>query len=283
MSGEITQWIDPSGGMLLLDVDWEASGRFMPEVVASEDEVPGQDGVRHRQTRFGPHEFTLKITIVGGDEPLLRAALRSLVSMMNPKRGDGIIRVTSPIGDVREIECRVVGGLGLDEKPDVSGPGMQQALVTFRAGDPFWRDQSDTSDDYTVGDAPTFFPIFPMRLTSSQIVVDATINNTGDDETWPVWTINGPGSGIVLRNATTGKVLSLSTTLLAGESIVIDTRPNHKTVVMQDGTNLWPDVDATSSLWPLQTENNAIRMEMSGATVGTSVLQVNYRKRYLSP
>lgn len=283
MSAEITQWIDPDGVVTLLDVDWDASGRFMSEVRLSEDEVPGQDGARHRQTRFAPHEFSLKLTMAAADEPLLRTAIRALVSAMNPKKGEGIIRVTSPLGDVREIGCRVVGGLGLDEKPEVSGPTMQTAVVTFHASDPLWRDQSDTSASYAVGDPVSFFPIFPLRLTSSQIVVDATINNTGDDEAWPVWTITGPGAGIVLRNVTTGKSLTLSTTLLTGESIVIDTRPGYKTVVRQDGSNLWPDVDVTSSLWPLQVGNNAIRLEMSGATVGTSVLQVTYRRKYLSP
>ena len=283
MSAEITQWIDPNGAVTLLDVDWEASGRFMPPVVISEDEVPGQDGARLRQTRFGPHDFTIKMVITEASEALLRTAIRARVSAMNPKRGEGILRVTSPLGDVREIQCSVIDGMGLEEKPEMSGPQMQMALVTFHATDPLWRDQSDTSASYNVGDAPSFFPIFPIRLTSSQIVVDEIILNDGDDEMWPVWTLLGPGSGIALRNVTTGKSLVLSTTLLAGESIVIDTQPNYKTVKLQDGTNLWPDVDVTSSLWPLVEGSNAIRLEMSGATIGASVLQVNYRRKWLSP
>lgn len=286
MSAEVSQWIDPTGVVTTLDVDWDASGRYMPEIAHEEDAVPGQDGARHRASRFKPHEFTLKLTISAnpGDEAGLRAALRTLMNAMNPTRGEGIIRVTSPIGDVREIGCYCTAGLGLEEKPGSNGPDMQQAAVVFRAYDPHWRDQSDTSISYTINQTPSFFPFFPLRLTTSQIAVDATIVNAGDLETWPVWTIFGPGGAIVLRNLTTGARLLFNTHVLqAGESIVIDTRPGNKSVTKQDGSNAFPDLDTASALWSLGPGSTAVRLEMSGATAGNSALQLNFRQRYLSP
>lgn len=283
MSAEINEWVGPDGTIVTLDVDWDASGRFMPEVLHLEDTVPGQDGSRWRETLFEAHEFTLKLTVVASDEPGLRTAVRNMVSSMNPKRGEGAIRVTSPLGDVREIGCRVASGLGIDEKPDMSGPTMQQAAVTFRAFDPLWKDTSDQSNTFVVGTPPPFFPIFPIRLGSSQIAVDDSITNSGDDETWPVWTINGPGSAIILRNLTTEGSLALSTVLGVGESIVIDTRPGYKTVTRQDSSNAFGDVDITTEMWPLAIGSNAIRLEMSGADPGASALQVLWRQRYLSP
>lgn len=283
MSAEITVWEDPDGAVTTLDVDWDADGRYMPEVYFEEDETPGQDGSRNRSTRFKPHEFTLLLTVVGTDEPTLRTAVRNLVSAMNPKRGMGKIRVTSPLGDVREINCKAASGLGVTEKAGVSGPTMQQIPVTFRAFDPLWRDASDTTDAFVINDPVSFFPFFPLRLTNSQIAVDDTVNNTGDDDAWPVWTIVGPGSVIKLSNLTTGEVISLPTTTLGvGESIVIDS--GAKTATRQDGSNAFPALDIfVSTMWALQVGVNLIRLEMSAAVVGVSSLQVSYRKRYLSP
>jgi phage-related protein len=284
MSGEVTAWEDPTGVVTTLDVDWDASGRYMPEVYHEEYEIPGQDGSRNRSTRFKPHEFSLKLTVAASSEASLRSAIRSLESAMNPKRGTGIIRVTSPIGDTRELPCKVVDGLGLEEKPEMSGPDMQQAVVTFKAFDPLWRDVSDTSTSFDVGAAVSFFPFFPLRLTNSQIAVDTSINNDGDDEAFPVWTIAGPGSVIKLSNLTTGEVLEFSTlTLAAGESVVIDTRPGSKGATRNTGVSVYSDLTLASSLWTLQTGVNLIRLEMSGAQTGISKLTVSFRKRYLSP
>jgi len=284
VTAEITKWVDPYGVETILDVDWEATGRFMPEPQHDEDEIPQQDGSRHRATRFKARDFSIRITVVENGEPALRQSLRDIVKAMNPKKGEGIIKVTSPIGDTREIGCRYLSGLSLEEKPELSGPTMQQAVVTFRANDPFWRDENNTSTSYSIGNPPAFFPIFPLRLTASEIAVDTTVANDGDDDAWPVWTINGPGAGATLRNLTTGKVLSIpAVSIGTGEFVTVDTRPGRKTVTKSDGTNLFSSLTTTSALWPLIEGTNAVRLEMTGVTVGVSSLSLSYKRRWLTP
>ncbi len=284
MTAEVSTWIDPYGASTTLDVDWNAKGRFMPPPRFVTGQVPGQPGERLREVTHGPRKFTVRLVITAATEPLLRAAQRSLVDAMDPVQGDGIFRVQSPLGDVREIPCRYMDGLDLDEGTENSGLTMQKADVTFYAVDPYWRASSDTSVPFDVGVTPTFFPIFPIRLTSSQIAVDTSIVNDGV-ETWPVWTILGPGGVITLRNLTTGKLLKLSTTVLgSSESVVIDTRPGYKTIRKSDGTSLWYDIDlSVSSMWPLVKGLNSIRLEMSGALAGSSKLTLSFRPKYLSP
>jgi phage-related protein len=284
VTAEITQFVDPFGVVTTLDVDWQAKGRFMPEVLHEEDGVPGQPGARHRASRHKEHDFTIRITISAADEPGLRTAQRAMVSSMDPTRGEGTIRVTSPLADVREIPVYYVDGLQMDESPGASGPTMQQCDVTFRAYDPYWRDPSDVSGTFTIGAAPTFFPIFPIRLAASQIAASQPVLNGGDVDTWPVITLVGPGGAITLRNLTTGKSTVFSTVALgAGESIVIDTRPGVKTVTKNDGSNLFSDLDPTTALWSLQPGSNSVQLEMSGASVGASSLVFAYRQKYLSP
>lgn len=285
MTAEVSTWIDPNGVQTVLDVDWQAKGRFMPPPRFVTTQVPGQSGERLREVTHGPRKFTVRLVITAATEPLLRTAQRNLVDAMDPTQGDGTFRVQSPLGDVREITCRYLEGLDLNEGAEDSGITMQKADVTFYAVDPYWRGSSSTSASWDVGQTPTFFPVPPFRLTSSQIAVDATILNDGSTEAWPVWTIAGPGSVITLRNLTTGKLLKLTTTSLnATESISIDTRPGYKTIRKNDGTSLWSDVDLTvSSMWPLAKGNNAVRLEMSGAISGSSLLTLTFDKQYLSP
>ncbi|SEF34412.1 Phage tail protein [Amycolatopsis pretoriensis] len=286
MTAEITTWIDASGSATVLDVDLDASGRFMPEPAFISNAVPGAPGERLRSARHSVHDFTIRVVISGANEPAVRASLRALMTAMDPTRGDGIIRVQSPLGDTREIVCRYVGGLGLDEKVGNTGPQVQFADVKFRAFDPFWRDPSDVvTAPYVVGVTPTFFPFFPIRLTASEIAVDTSITNGGDTEAWPVWQITGPGSSIVLRNLTTGKLLQFTSLVLgASEFVTIDTRPEAVTqVVKSDGTQIFYDLTATSSLWSLAVGLNAIRLEMATAAAGSSSLVLSYRQKYVSP
>lgn len=282
MSAEITEWIDPAGTFTTLDVDWEATDRFMPPPIHLEDAIPGEAGGVHRETRHDMKTFTIRLTVTAATESALRTSLRSLVFAMDPTRGEGRIRVTSPVGDVREIACYYVSGLGLEEKPENSGPTMQQATVTFKAYEPYWRDSSDIVQTFTIGAAPIFFPIFPIRLTASQIAVDATAANNGDVDAWPVWQITGPGSTIYLRNLGTGEVLWFDNLSLGtGEKATIDTKT--ALVTKQDGTNLYPNLNIGSTLWSLKPGSTALRLEMAGALVGVSALQLNYRQRYDSP
>lgn len=279
---ETTVWVDPDGGSTTLDVDWDTSGRFMPPPAWEEDGVPGQPGLRLRAVRHRDREFALPLWIDAASEAALRTAIRDLVAKMDPTRGDGKIRVTSPVGDQREITCRVSAGLDLAERlGSTSGPTVQRAVVVFRAHDPYWTDTSDIIDTYTTGQVATFFPFFPLRLTSSEIFAAATVNNSGDVETWPRWQITGPGSAFALRNLTTGKLLQLTEGLGGGETATIDTRPGAKTVVKNDGTNLFPGLSADTSLWPLARGSNSLQIEMPGATSASEV-RLTWRRRYLS-
>lgn len=280
---ETVTWIDADGASTTLEVEWNTSGRFAPPVMFEEEGVPEQSGARLRNVRHGVREFVLPVWIEAATEAALRTAMRDLVKAMNPLRGPGKIRVQSPLGDEREITCSYTDGLDMRETiGETSGPLVQRAPVVFRAHDPYWQAVSDVTDTYSSGDPAPFFPFFPLRLSSSTVFADAAPDNTGDIDAWPVWTILGPGSTIVLRNLTTGYAMELSTTLGSSETLTIDTRPGAKTVTKGDGTNLFTSLSTTSYLWPLSAGLNSVRVEMSGTTSASSVT-LAFRPRYLSP
>lgn len=278
-------WVDPDDGVTELDCEWDAQGRFAPNPVFEADGVPGQSGKRLRFVRHDVHEFAMKFWLYEPSEELLRTTLRNTVYKMDPTRGIGRLRVVAPGGDSREIFCRVSSGLGISEVlGEDSAFYAQRIAATFLAHDPYWYSVGDTAIVYT-GDTEvsTFFPFFPLRLSASSVFVnDSSISNPGDLEAWPVWTIEGPGSNIVISNLTTNQSLTLNTALSSGQSVTIDTRPGAKTVLNDDGTSLFPLMTATSTLFSLQRGDNHIQVAMD-STSTTSAIRLAFRPRYFAP
>lgn len=286
---EQVSWVDPDGVVTPLRVKFAVKGRFAPPPRFEEEGAPEQAGMRLRAARHGVREFVLPIHVTAATEAGLRSTLRTLTWAMDPTRGNGRIRVTSPLNDQREITCRVAAGLELDEIQGVTSLGLdfltdQLATVVFRAHDPYWYATTDTTSNYPfTGTSETFFPFFPLVLSASEGFADDVITNPGDLEAWPVWRITGPVSDVTVLNVTTGESLTVTVVSLGGaEVLTIDTRPASKTVTKQDGSNQFSKLTTTSVMWSLRRGANAIRVELGGAAAGSTV-QLSYRPRYLSP
>jgi phage-related protein len=281
-------WIDSSGLEHPLSIQNNFSvmkgmkGRFMPPISFVEDEVPFQPGSRIRNVKIKPKDIDIPLYIQASSEIELRQKIRECLRMFNPLNGDGKLKVVSPDESQREIFCRYSTGLEGSESKDEKGNLWQIVLLVFRAFDPYWYDTITNVQNFTTGQPATFFPIFPLRLSSSTVFADISVDNTGDLETWPEWIITGPGENIFLRNLTTGETINLATSIGVGETITIDTKPGKKTVKKNDGTNLFSYLSNASSLWALQEGNNSIRIEMANATDESSV-QLSYRNRYWGP
>lgn len=256
-------------------------GRFMPPISFVEDEVPLQPGARLRNVKTTARDVDIPIMVKGTGEIDLRNNIRLLLQYIDPNRGDGRLRITAPDGSQRDLYCRYSSGMEGHESKDTTIPWIWMTLIlTFRAFDPYWYGVQTQVQTYTTGQPATFFPFFPLRLSSSSVFADATINNQGDVETWPEWVITGPGSQIVLHNLTTGETITLNVTLGIGETVTIDTSPGNKTVKKNDGTNLYSQMTFDSSLWAIQKGSNSIQIEMSSSTT-TSSVQLTFRERYL--
>ncbi|WP_035430856.1 phage distal tail protein [Bacillus sp. UNC322MFChir4.1] len=284
MANEVIVWIDAYGMEHILTnqadiaISIGPSGRYMPPIEHIEDEVPFQAGSILREIKVKAREMDFPVEINGKTQMDIRNKLRELLRIFNPLKGDGKIKSISPDGSQREIVCRYKGGLEIKE----SGRIWERFVLVLKAFDPFWYDTTTNVQTFSPGQPATFFPFLPLRLTSSSVFADVTINNLGDVETWPEWIVKGPGENIVLRNMTTGEITHLETSLEVGESLIINTMPYVKTVIKNDGTNLYSTLTDDSSLWALQDGQNSIRIEMSNTTNGSSV-QLSYRNRYWGP
>ncbi len=283
---EQISWVDVDGNEYLLtnipSIGPLAGRRgvYMPPISFQEEEVPLQPGARLRRVRVSTREIDLPLRIEAVSDSEFRSTLRAWLHRFNPARGDGKLRIVAPDGSERELICRYADGLMGEERSEIAGPYWQEMVLVFRAVDPYWYARNAVVATFVAGAVAGWFPLFPLRLASSSIFTDTAVDNIGDVEAWPEWQITGPGSNLVLRNLSTGKLLSLTVALAAGETVNIDTRPGRKTVKRGNGANLFGSLSATSSLWPLQRGVNSVRIELSGSTVASSV-QLSYIPRYL--
>ncbi|HPL30104.1 MAG TPA: phage tail family protein [Anaerolineae bacterium] len=274
-------WVDDSGALELTDLaDYAVlegqQGLLMPPLEMSEEVAAGRHGARLRNVRAGVRVVDLPLWLEGDDEADLLTLRRALAGRLDPTR-EGRLRVQAADGNQRELYCRYSGGL---EGGVQRTPSLMRCVLTFRAHDPFFYAASVVSTSWGLV-ACTFgwFPFFPLRLWSSAYFGDPVIVNAGDVEAWPQWTVTGPGRNLALRNLTTGEALVLATTLLASQTLAIDTRPYYGTITHSvDGRLAIP---SGSSLWPLAKGNNSLRIELSGATVDSDV-RLSYYPRYWS-
>ncbi len=273
----------PLTGGAKIDVPYGLRGLDMPPSALIAQAVPLQPGARVRRVRVEPREVDLPLEILGESRADLRAELRRWTGRFNPRRPDGSprtvrLRATTALGDVRDLTCLYLRGLEGQITEDALG-FRQRAVVTLYAGDPYWYDATATLDAlYTAGSAPraSFLGgrFLPLRLSSSTVFAQPTVDNPGDAEGWPVWTVIGPGVNPVLRNLTTGEYLELALTLLRGERVAIDTRPTFHVggkTVRHEGKNAFGALSAASALWSLLPGDNSLQLELSGATADSSI------------
>lgn len=290
MASEVITWYDPDGGShLLSDYPYFGMlrgrrGAFMPPVRHIEDRVPMQNGARFRQSFIEPRSLDMPFHMEDSDDEVLRAHLRNLMRWFDPSRGDGQLEIAYG-ATTRRLNCRLQDGLGLDESDTNNGIYWQDFVLTLRAADPFWYDAVPSQVVFSSagGGAGFWFPILPLGLVPSAVFGTSDVENNGDVEAWPIWTIDGPTSGgIVLTNNTTGLEMQLTgLTLLLGQTLTIDTRPGHKTVERDDGSNRMGD-GFVGSLWPLARGTNSVTVSVGGSTTDSRV-QIDYYQGYFSP
>lgn len=300
---EALTWVDPDGAEYVLTADDDHSllegvdGRGMPPIRTNVQTVPLQPGTRTRSVTHDARTVALPLAFYDTSLDEVRAILRGRMRTFDPTRGDSVLRVLTADGVERELTCHYIGGFEIEESPPARGVSPDQAhqagVLVVHADDPYWYGTTPYTNSWTVESAPgSFFPIPNpttgsfITLVASEVFAVVTIDTDADVESWPVWTITGPGTNPVLTNLLTGGSLDLSgnggLTLADGEVVTIDTRPYVKTVELDDGTNLYPYLtDAGSDFWPLLPGSQQVQVEMGGADLD-SLLAVSVDLRYLT-
>ncbi|MBW2559214.1 MAG: phage tail family protein [Deltaproteobacteria bacterium] len=277
-------WIPASGSQIVLnnEVNYYVLvgllGGESPSFKFIEERFPGLYGSYVRQVDVEPRTLSIPIKIVDSNLADLKDRIRELVVALSPLLGLGKLKFETG-STVRYLDCYYSGGLEGSDSLDLWGFDWIKGLIQFYAPFPYFYGNA-IETIYELGSGLEDFltdPFFPMSIGESTVLGDDIIDNIGQIESWPVWTITGPGSSITLTNEDTGEEISLTgaggLTLASSEVIEIDTRPGYKSITkISNGANYFRYLSDASILWSLDSGSVNINTAVTSATSVTEIL-----------
>ena len=204
----------------------EVTGIDSPDVRESFDLIVEGDGARHSNFFHGRRPITLS--------GLLNPGVQGSVANKNATR---LLRVTNAMRQDAYLRWTVTGGVPVQvavrrgAPPRITGNRTKQFLVTLVAADPRVYSQATKTFNayYLFGGA------------------GGNVTNSGTVETFPTITIGGTCVNPTITNNTTGKSLSLTTTLTATQSLELNFAD--RTIKTQTGANAYSTMNYTTSQW----------------------------------
>ena len=278
-------WVAPDGSQWPLtqpDLGWftvdQVAGLGAAPVQHTTDPHP-RGGVRVRHTQPQQRYITWPLYIEGRTHSEFVERWRALARAFTQTRrlGPGLLRITRPDGTAREIAAWYEAGFA--EQP---GQGWEYAIpvLTLLCEDPYWVDTTPTVVERQFGTTTNYYDPY-ASISSGQILGETTVENRGDVEAWPVWTVHGPMAAFTAVNHTTGEAFTLTGPLGQGQTATIVTDPPR--VRGPAGENWvgrldWPD----AVLWGLVPGTNEVEFTVADADDGTRV-ELSFRQRWETP
>lgn len=283
-------WTDPTGREWVLTGPHEQHGWLTRPQVGGWGAAPvtlvtdplSRGGVSVRHQRREARRITWPLHVYGDTHLEFLDRYRRLMGAFTSTkyRGVGVLRVARPDGEdnAREIECLYEDGFG--GEPGENWVSANPTL-TLLCPDGYWRSTTKQFVERTyvaAGGNPYLGPY--MTVSSSQVLGESTINNPGDVEAYPSWTLTGPATQLSATNTTTGESFVLTHTLTAGQTATITITPTRAMLRGPGGVNLvgalnWPG----AVLWGLVPGVNEVDFQVSGSAAGTRV-ELSYYPRY---
>lgn len=250
---------------------------------------PQQHGESDNGFRLDPRIFRLFLDVPGESAQDIYDRRDDLLRILAPQNSP-TVRFTLDNGDVRSIDAHVVGDLTF---PSASRHGfLERAAVTMKAPDPTLYDPSVQGADFalSIGGAWAIPWEIPWEIGEGALDTTEDIAYTGSFDSYPVITVIGPITDLLIENLTTGDQLSFSgVTIAAADAYIIDCRYGYKTVEDNAGTNKIADLADPDDLATFRlvapvdgssSRTNQIHVTGSGMTGATNIT-LSYYLRYV--
>ncbi|MFK0231213.1 phage tail domain-containing protein [Streptomyces sp. NPDC090303] len=263
-----------------------ASGLDVPPFEIHMDDSPNLDGSMFRGVRAAARQILLPVFIYGIDRKTLRDFKRRLAAALNPKNGPAVLTLMEQDGIPRRIHCHYVGGMEGNESSDAAGFTWVSYGIQLVALDPWWHGDTSEVIRWSFGSAQPFLgQLLPLKLSEGTHADGTlTIDNPGDIEAWPVWTITGPLKSLKFTGPD-GSSWGIpaqpggADALANGRTLTVDCRPGYKTVLDDQGGNYFPRLSASPSLWSVPEGTSTVKAELVAGS-GTPTVKVEISPRY---
>lgn len=251
----------------------EVTGFDSPNVRTQVTDLPEQDGAVAGNFFLGSRPITLKGKVSASTASARNVAVLSLMRALRGLRDDVTVKSQASGLPAMQITGRL-------DNVRVTGGYTKDFLISVVCPDPLMysqvlNTQSGTGQVATSGVAwPIVWPASWGGGTGATVTVTAT--NAGNFDSYLTVHIDGPIDSPWIRNSTTGNSFYLDNlSLVTGEYVDINMRD--RTVIKNDGTNLYSRVRFPDSDWLfLQPGANVLELRAS-STASTATLTANWR------
>lgn len=243
---------------------YDRSGAEMAPLSFAEYEVFGVPGSVHQFTKVEPREVSFPIMIEGENPEDVRRKVRELTNLLANKPLS-LIQVDQE-GNVRILNCWLSEIVGR-ETPEEHFITWKKAVLSFRAFDPFWYGDWVVVD----GAGPENEGFFPTEVL---------VNNPGDTESWPILKLYGPITDPQVQLVDPNNDLNIYAefkltgfTIPPGRYVVVDTRPGRKTIILDDGQNLYQYLDPSiNQLFSIPPGEYVVDLDGSSTDSNTKIV-----------
>lgn len=212
---------------------------------------PLQHGDSDEGMRLDPRVFSLTILVEALDVASYWLARAAVLRIFKPNTTSALsLAYTLDSGVERTIEAVTIKGLEFPMKTRMYN--KHKETVQLKASDPTFYDPNTVTVPFSVGGSGSGFTVpmpVPIGVGSPTVNQTTSVIYEGDWLEYPIITIVGPITNPVVTHLGTGDVLDFTgTALIAGESLIIDTRYGRKTVVDEVGNNMLSALSDSSSI-----------------------------------
>lgn len=242
----------------------------------------GRDGQRRvgLRSRAQPRSGLLPVIILADTVPewyALSAGWRNSWSPDNP----GTLAVTMPNGQRRTLQAYLQDDDKYAPLVDPTINLTESVAVTWVADDPWWKGDTVTASFTVVTGTVDFFnggAAPPFNLAAGNLLSGVRLNNPGDLEAWPTYTLTGPATGFSVT--LNGHTVSGNINVATGQTLVVNTDPSAQVAFLygSDGstTNVTPQLTAVDfGFIP-----SGLTVPTSVVVNGTGQLSVSFQPRY---
>lgn len=269
-----------------------ATGLDMPSYALFSDEAPNLDGSIYRNARATAREIMIPVYLHGIDRRTVNSLKRDLFRALNPRWGYCVLAFTEGDGSTRTISAYYKDGMEGAEG-ETAGFTWARYGLQFTAMDPYFYPTRPESIRWRFGTGRPLLSrtaaFYPMKIADGVMGGDGKglpIENPGDEEAWPVWTLEGPIKSFNLTGPD-GASISASPPLdgtdlvPTGRTLTIDTRPGRKTAKDDRGVNYWPRLAANPHFWSISPGSATANISIVTGS-GDATVTLKFTPRYAS-
>lgn len=201
------------------------------------------------------------------------ANLSRILSLPNaPARLTFDLNDATPGGDRWWADAVRSGGGDWDWDKDTDGRSFIHSVFTLVFGDPYWTAEDEESKVITpvgvgLGLLGAGVSLAQLRVGTADGFGATTIQNSGEVEAYPVWTIQAPFSGFALTSPTGETLIWDNGSTKATGWIRVNTQAG--TVVDETGANQYTKLDPSPRFWSLAPGANSVSVVMVAASAAT--------------